>query len=219
MITTVEQNTDPLEKQAGPIPDKPAASSPSSIFLYLMLILFSTVLIFAAFSWSEPDWPSLMLNLSTEIIGAVIIILLVERRLRNQDILYLKGIQQGTRSALRLLFSHEMKEIKHYAEALSIGLLSVDLRFYFPRPKAENSKSMGIMISGAPGDGKSTVLHKVIQDQSLHIIKDPKHGKVPVLITVADDFSEGLDQIIYGSVEAFFSFQGVLLANFWRGVD
>src|SRR6185436_2648764 len=78
--------------QPEPTPPVQGGSSPS-LWLYLVLLLISAAFVFAAFQMQhDGEWPGLLLNLASDLIVTVIILVVIDRRLRAQELATLKRL-------------------------------------------------------------------------------------------------------------------------------
>jgi hypothetical protein len=177
-----------LGRQPDPEPPPYIATSPPSLLLYGCLLIFALFLLLLAFRLKPADWPGFLLNLATEIIGAVIILILVERRFRTNEIRFIQGIPETTGSLISSWFLGEAKQVKAYVAILSAQVKLASLSFYLSRPQVEaalqRNRSKGMILIGVPGMGKTTLLHHLVRSQAKDVLKNPRSALVPILVPV-----------------------------------
>ncbi|HEV7474707.1 MAG TPA: NACHT domain-containing protein [Pyrinomonadaceae bacterium] len=178
-----------LERQPDPEPPAYAAPGNPSLLLYGCLVIFAFLLTLLGFKLDVTGHLSgFLLNLATEIIGAVIVLALVDRRFRENEIRFIQGIPGTTGSLLSTWFLGESKDLKAYVSILSSQVKLASLPIYFPRPEVEavlkKNRSKGLILIGVPGMGKTTILHYLIRLQAKDVLKDPRRALVPILVAV-----------------------------------
>jgi hypothetical protein len=155
-----------------------------SLFLYLLLVFFGILLVFLAFS-SKVDWPSFFLNLATEIFGAVIILLLVERKLRKTEVEYLRGTPQ--RIIDIIFFKPSIIEINNYLKKSGIRQQKISDYLYLSRPSLEKSifsEKGCFVLLGNPGSGKTTLLQKYFLNIIKKAYESPRKAKIPIFLSL-----------------------------------
>src|SRR5437868_12625018 len=88
-------------------PSLPAA--PPSFSLYATLLLLAAIMITAAVVFGRADWAGLFVSLATNLIAAVIILLVIERRLRPSDAAALAALARIARGQVSLLFFRQAR--------------------------------------------------------------------------------------------------------------
>lgn len=186
MIGENESTKLPPQQPVTP-PDRPAEAP--ALGLYAILAIVAVLLILAAFIVRSANLAGLLLNLGTELAGAVVILILVERRLRPRDLQMLEAVAGSARRRLMILVSREARQMVTYARVLR-GRLAVvaALPFYFERPTAESTlragAANGLLFLGRAGDGKTTLLHHLASETTVALERDPLHGAVPVVVAL-----------------------------------
>jgi hypothetical protein len=176
-----------LPKQPDPQPSIALGEQAPSLSLYVVLLVVASALVFLAFSIQQADWPGLLVNLATEIIGAVVILLLVDRRLRSSE---LKAIRESVESSsvrFTSLFSPAIRNVLVYAKALDIELKSIRPKPYFERPLLESLLARhpnGFLLYGHPASGKSTLLQSIALRQVENVLRRPQSEKIPIFCPV-----------------------------------
>lgn len=80
----------PKTRQPDAIPEHPVPLPPS-LWMYSVLLLIAVILVCLAFR-EKADWPGLFVNLASGIIGAVIVLVFVEQRLRASEVRKVKRL-------------------------------------------------------------------------------------------------------------------------------
>ena len=102
---------------------KLSSSAPTpapSLLLYFVLIALAVVFIAIAFSMGKPDWPGLLINLAAGFIGAVIILIFVDRRLRAGEIQAVQDYALTLSARFASIFSNEIRTTISYATILRL---------------------------------------------------------------------------------------------------
>src|SRR5215210_2439903 len=97
-----DANRPPALPAHQPVTPPETPVKPPSLALYAFLSGLSVLLIVAGFFATSEKLSGLLMNLATELLGAVILIL-VERRLRPQDIVFLQSATTSLQLRLLLL--------------------------------------------------------------------------------------------------------------------
>lgn len=180
--TTDNNNT--LPRQPDPQPSFVLGEQAPSLSLYLALIGIASILILVAFNIQQPDWAGLSINLATEIIGAVVILVIVDRRLRSSELQAIREYAESSSVRFASLFSSEIRDTLLYAKALDIELKRIRPKPHFERPDLESlleKQPKGFLLYGDAGSGKSTLLQSITIEQSLNVIRRPQSERIPIL--------------------------------------
>ena len=172
-----------------------------SLTLYAVLIGLSVFLIAIGFAGVSDRVAGLLINVGTELLGAVIILILVERRLRPQDIVFLQSASTSLQLKLLLLLSRQARQLTAYARVLRARLDAVAaLPVYLDRGALEEdvraAARHGILVLARPGEGKTRLLHYIASKEAEALLRDPRRAKVPVVVGLdsvsRDDIAEHL---------------------------
>lgn len=175
-----------LSKQPDPQPSYALGEQAPSLSLYIALVVIAGILILIAFSVQHPDWAGLSVNLATEIIGAVVILIIVDRRLRSSELQAIREYAESSSVRFASLFSPETRNTLLYAKALDIELQRIRPKPYFERPGPDfesllEKQPKGFLLCGDPGSGKSTLLQSIAIRQNENVIRRPQSERIPIL--------------------------------------
>jgi len=159
---------------------------PPSLKLYGWLLAFAAFLLLLAFALSNADWPGFFLNLATEIVGAVIILALVERKLRSHEVEHLKSTASNLQEQLYFTFFPNLRKLAKYLESSSLQYVRLYSELYLDRPSLEQEikkRKHSFVLLGPPGTGKTTELQKLYVSICRETVSDLSGGKVPVFMS------------------------------------
>ena len=173
----------PKEPQPDALPTE-AVSPPPSLWLYGLLTLTALALILVGF-WDRREWSSLFLNLATELLGAVIILLVVERRLRPSEMRTLRLVPARAKVLSVLVISPRRRQLYKSTRALLARLeeLTRDSVRLKEIDDLVLKVSPGFVLTGDPGSGKTTWLQLIARDLASAYLRDPSGSKAPILFT------------------------------------
>ncbi|MBN1895482.1 hypothetical protein JW906_13375 [bacterium] len=161
------------------------------------------------------DWPGFLINLSSEIIGALIILILVDRRLRDRDVRLLRGFKATTAMTLRRMVSREMRHIVSYGRILDHQLEAIERPYYLPRPGLdhllEEAKTMGFILTGASGSGKSVVLQRFTRHQVEDLLMRPGTSPIPVIVPSKNWKDPDVTEILKHTIQGYHNVPGRLI--------
>jgi len=205
-------NPDP---QPDPSPPAEARGYSPSLWLYAALVFFAVLFLTLAFRMDHRDWPGFLVNLSSEIIGALIILILVDHRLRARDVRLLRGFKETTAMTLRRMVSREMHHIVAYARILDHQLEAIGRPYYVPRPgldhKLEASKSKGFILTGASGSGKSVTLQRFVRHQVEDLLMHPGTSPIPVIVPCRNWKDPDVTEILKHTLQGYHNVPGRLI--------
>ena len=117
--------TSPISVEPQPEPSPPpatAAASPS-LWLYFILLLVAAGLTWLAFAiQGHADWPGLLVNLAAGLVGSVVILVLIDRRLRASELEALRRLPTRTAGRLSWLVFPTKRASSRYVQRLLIAL-------------------------------------------------------------------------------------------------
>lgn len=172
-----------FSKQPDPQPSIALGEYSPSFSLYVVLLVVAGILILLAFSVQQSDWAGLSVNLATEIIGAVIILIIVDRRLRSSELEAIRDYAESSSVRLASIFSPDTRDILRYAKALDDELGRIRPKPYFERSALESlfeKQPSGFLLCGVPGSGKSTLLQAIALKQVENVLHHPQSEKIPI---------------------------------------
>ena len=178
----------PISTTPQPEPTPPAQGGQSpSLWLYLILLIVSGGFVLAAFRLHQgADWAGLLLNLASDLIVTVIILVVIDRRLRSQELATLKRLPVITKSRFVWLVSPTRRLGQRYACSLLIALEpliagKIELQGF---PALEDKVRKGFVLRAGQGEGKTTWTQFAAANLSRKYIGYNSEGRVPILISL-----------------------------------
>lgn len=172
--------------QPEPTPPVQGGSSPS-LWLYLVLVLVSAAFVVAAFRLQQgADWAGLLLNLASDLIVTVIILVVIDRRLRTQELATLRRLPFVTSRRFVWLFSPTRRLAQRYACNLLVALEpllagKIELQGF---PALEEKVRKGFVLRAGQGEGKTTWTQFAAANLSRKYISYNSEGRVPILFSL-----------------------------------
>jgi len=174
------------QRQPDPQPPSQPVQDGPSLSIYISLLIVAALLIGIAFI-SNPDVDGLLLNLATELLGAVIILAIVERRLRNEDVLAIQN--------LAFSLTQDRRTTVRYTTVLERQILNIKP---VSRPEFDNLLQKypnGFVLCGLGGTGKSTLVQKLTVDQCAKTKISPRTEKIPIFALMREwDMQTSLEE-------------------------
>lgn len=195
------------EKQPNPVPPPIPVMEAPSLLLYVGLLTIAVILVWLAFKIGESDWPGLFINLASGIIGAVLILILVDRRLRVNEVRMLRDYAETTSVRIVSIFSYDIRSAIQYAQVFQKQLHEIQLEFYISIPAAEaitDQNPEGFFLIGMPGSGKSTLLQKISIDSTKRVVQQPKEAPIPVFLPAAYVGDGNLDELAWKEMRKYY---------------
>lgn len=200
-----------LGRQSDPEPPDYVPPRPPSLFLYAVLFAFALALVATAFvadaEHLRENLDGLLLNLATELLGAILILLLVERRIRASEMRFLRALPGTTRETFSEWLSAEVRQVKTYARVFSAQLKSVSQPYHVLLSDVESelleNRARGFVLVGDYGSGKSTQLHRLAGQQLTELLKQPRRAHVPVLVPVHKWFEGDAVEVLRATMQSY----------------
>jgi NACHT domain len=170
-------------RQPDPQPSLEVGEASPSLILYVVLLVVAVILITLGFNVREPNWSSLALNLATEIIGAVLIFIIVDKRLRRDELQAIHKYANSSSIQLSSIFNADIRDAVFYAKALSFELKKIQPKDYVERGKYESlleSHTGNLILYGVGGIGKSTLFQSIALRQAERVKQQPQ-SKIPII--------------------------------------
>lgn len=190
-----------------PISPPIVPAAPPSLGLYAVLIITSAVLIAVAFTFGRADWPGLLVSLSTNLIAAVIVLIVIERRLRPNDAAALAALGRTTLERLSLLRFRDARVLTLYGLTLRNRIDVTTGPFKFDRSATElellQKSRQGVILVGLAGTGKTTLLRGATLQAADQLLRRPVRAPVPVFIQLRALASDELRLAVERSINSF----------------
>lgn len=178
----------PISSTPQPEPTPPAQGGQSpSLWLYFVLLIVSAGFVVAAFRMHQgTDWSGLLLNLASDLIVTIIILVVIDRRLRTQELATLKRLPSMTSRRFVWLLSPTRRLGQRYACNL-LGALEpllagkIELQGF---PALEDKVREGFVLHAGPGAGKTTWTQFAAANLSRKYISYNREGRVPILFSL-----------------------------------
>lgn len=173
--------------QPEPTPPVQGGTSPS-LWLYLALLVVSGGFVLTAFTLEHKfDWSGLLLNLASDLIVTVIILVVIDRRLRSQELATLRRLPVITTRRFVWLLSPTRRLGQRYACSLLIALEpllagKIELQGF---ASLEDKVRKGFVLLAGPGEGKTTWTQFAALNLSRKYIGYDIAGRVPILFSLA----------------------------------
>jgi NACHT domain len=171
-------------RQPDPQPSLEVGETSPSLILYAALLVFAVVLVVLGFNIKESNWSGLALNLATEIIGAVLILVIVDRRLRRDELQAIRKYASSSSIRFSSVFSTDVRDAVAYATALSFELKRIQPKDYVERKRYEGlieSHPGNLILYGVGGIGKSTLFQSIALRQVEQVKQNPR-SKIPIIL-------------------------------------
>jgi hypothetical protein len=179
-------------------------SGPPSLWLYAALLLIAIGLISAAFEMqAKPDWPSLLLNLAAGLVGSVVILVVVDRRLRTREIAAIRGLPvRTTQRVSSLLFPTSRLRLRYARRLLTELEPLVAARIELEQfPMLEEKVREGFVLVSNAGMGKTVWTQIVAANLIRRFMTGQSTGRIPIVFPLARWLQDSpLDDALY---EAF----------------
>lgn len=160
-------------------------AAPPSLWLYVAVALAAALLAVAAFAIAgHADWPNLLLNVAAGLISALVVLIVVERRIRRTELAILMRTPARARFSVRLLFDPATRAAHNYARTTAAGLTPL-IAHRAPLSRLDENEATllsGANLLGAPGSGKTLWLMYVSAKLAQTFISSLGTSKLAVLV-------------------------------------
>ena len=196
MPQRIEQASRRLGRQSDPEPPDYTPPRPPSLVLYAILFAVAVALAATAF-FIDPqnlkqNADGLLINLATELLGAILILLIVEQRIRPNEARFLRTLPNTTKETFVEMLFPGVRQVKTYARVFAAQLDSVSPPFYVPVSELDTEMdancARGFVLTGH--EGKSVQMQRLASRLLPEVLRQPKRARVPVLVPV-HKWSEG----------------------------
>jgi predicted NACHT family NTPase len=197
-----------LGRQRDPEPPSQVPVPAPSLGLYVVLLAIACVLIAFALASGTQDWPAFSLNLASEIVGAVIILIVVDRRLRARELRAIQRAREETRLRFYRAVSPQCREVSGFAQVLAAQLEAVAKPYHLPRPRIEAdvfaALERGAVVEGGAGSGKTTILHRAVLKKAIEAMREPTKTRVPIIVSGARWVDGTAEEVLFETMRGYY---------------
>lgn len=165
-------------------PDAVAPAQHPSMRIYGVITVVATLFVLVAFVIKgEPDWPGLFLNISAGLVSALVVLIVIERRLRQSDLRALRQVPVKAQMSVLWLFRRSFRAARKYAIA-NLEALDALLSTYVEIPqftRLEPHLLSGCTLFGPPGTGKTTWMQSIVANYAQEFLESNGKSKVVIL--------------------------------------
>ncbi len=190
-------------------PDAVLPPQHPSLRIYVIIIVVATLFVIAAFAIKgKADWPGLFLNVSAGLISALVVLIVVERRLRQSDLRALRQVPVKVQMSVYSLFNRSVRAARKYAIA-HLEALEPLLSSYVEIPEFVNLEPnllSGCNLIADPGMGKTTWMQSVVAKHARDFLESNGKAKVVVLVPLRRwSKNDSLEDTVIEHIMAFAS--------------
>lgn len=177
----------PKSRQPDALP--PPAPLPPPIWLYIILSGLSVLGIAVAFRiLGKPDWPSLLMNLSSGLITSVLLLIVVDQRIRQSEIRAVLALPTRASLSIRSLISPQFR-LRYYYAKNHLAALDVELTRSRVIERAtlrdiEASILRGVNLVASAGMGKTTTLQVVAAKNARRMLQGDTSAPLVILFSL-----------------------------------
>jgi hypothetical protein len=161
----------------------------------------AAVLTWLAFAiQGHTDWPGLLVNLAAGLVGSVVILVVIDRRLRASELEAIRRLPTRTTRGLAWLIFPTKRTGARYVQRLLVALeplvtTTIELSSF---ELLEDKVRTGFVLLAGPGEGKTTWTQFASLSLGRKYLDGDPDGRIPILFPMA---SWLLDRTLY---QAFF---------------
>lgn len=196
------------ERQPEPKPFPSQGTSPP-LWLYLALLIAAAGLTWVAFAiQGKTDWPGLLVNLAAGLVGSVVILIVIDRRLRATEMEAIKRFPSRTTRTLAWLVSPTKRASARYVRNLLVALeplvsTKVELSAF---QHLEEKVRAGFVLVAGPGEGKTTWTQFAALSLGRQYLDGESNGRIPILFPLARWLPDrSLDEALYETFNSYTS--------------
>lgn len=183
-------------------PPVPAAPVPSLGF-YVGTTVASILMLYYGFHVESERLSGLLVNLGSNFLGVVVVLIVIDRRIRPGDVERVKGATVGARVRAATLLHPETRHVVGYCRALAA-------RIELPKNEIPDLGEIwrrhpgGFVLVGSARGGKTTFLQKFALAQATEGVRHPRRGRVPVVMALrAWEVGRGAENV-RGQLQRFY---------------
>ncbi len=232
MSTGPELSDNALDRQRNPEPPSQPISPAPSLRIYVVMALASAILLAIALGGGGESWANFCLNLATDIIGAILILVVVEHRLRQDELRAFRLFPLRTKLSVMATLYADVRHVLGYARVLMGQMEAVAKPYLESRQHLEDAVAEklpdGLVLVGDTGTGKTTLIHRVVRKTIVEVMLEPRKAPVPVLVAGQRWTHGSAESVLLETMRSFYPvppaiFQGLLrrgrLLCIFDGID
>jgi hypothetical protein len=208
MWTGPDSRDNSLDRQRNPEPPaQPVAPAPS-LWLYVVLSLAAIILLTIALVGGGEDWTSLCMNLGSNIIGAIVILIIVEHRLRQDELQAFRRFPLRTRLSIMTALSPDVRRSLGYVRVLMAQMDEISKPYLESKQSIENAIAEklpnGVALIGGTGTGKTTFIHRIVRKQIHEAMREPRKVRIPILVSGPKWLDGSAESVLLETMRSFY---------------
>lgn len=220
MSTRPDSPDNLLERQRNPEPPtQPVAPAPS-LWLYVVMSLAAMVLLVAALTKGGENWASFCLNLGADIIGAIVILIIVEHRLRQDELQAFRRIPLKTKLSIMIALFPDVRHALGYVRVLLGQMEEIAKPYLESRQNLEEAIAAklpdGVVLIGGPGAGKTVLIHRIVRKKVIEVMREPRKAPIPVLVAGQRWTDGNVEGVLLETMRSFYPVPAGIFHRFLR---
>jgi hypothetical protein len=187
MMSTKPDSPDSLlDRQRNPEPPAQPVPPAPSLWLYVVMSLAAILLLTTALTKGGENWPSFSLNLASDIIGAIVILIIVEHRLRQDELQAFRRFPLKTKLSIMITLFPDVRHALGYVRVLMVQMEEITKPYLESRQNLEDAIAEklpnGVILIGGTGTGKTTLIHRIVRKWVVEVMREPRKAPIPILV-------------------------------------
>jgi len=209
-----------LDRQGNPEPPaQPVAPAPS-LWLYVVMSLAAIGLLVTALTAGGENWPSFCLNLGSDIIGAILILIIVEHRLRQDELQVLRRFPLTMRLSIIMALFPDARHAVGFVRVLMGQMERVAKPYLESRQNLEEAIAAklpdGVVLIGGTGTGKTTLIHRIVRKQVIEVMREPRKARIPILVACQRWIDGDAESVLLKTMRSFYPVPAGIFQRFLR---